>query len=254
MLEIGINYKEYLTKLKKEELVKIITIYNKLCDIFECEKISDTKSKKDILINNIVNVKDNYLKYIIMSLDLKDYEDLKKILKKNDTKTLNEHKELINYLKDCFIIFQNDNLEVPNDLDFKNCFKNKEIQNYVKKWNRIYDLANGVIIAYGVVSKEYFSFITSGTEDKEIVIPKLDFYYKKDYKIEEKMLVSIKLSSKKRINKYFKDKNYNFVVATIHPDNIYSINNFIKDNFKQTSTKEFKRGLRNIYVKKLINK
>ena len=51
MLEIGINYKEYLTKLKKEELVKIITIYNKLCDIFECEKISDTKSKKDILIN-----------------------------------------------------------------------------------------------------------------------------------------------------------------------------------------------------------
>ena len=38
MLEIGINYKEYLTKLKKEELVKIITIYNKLCDIFECEK------------------------------------------------------------------------------------------------------------------------------------------------------------------------------------------------------------------------
>lgn len=50
MLEIGINYKEYLTKLKKEELVKIITIYNKLCDIFECEKISDTKSKKDILI------------------------------------------------------------------------------------------------------------------------------------------------------------------------------------------------------------
>ena len=135
MLEIGINYKEYLTKLKKEELVKIITIYNKLCDIFECEKISDTKSKKDILINNIVNVKDNYLKYIIMSLDLKDYEDLKKILKKNDTKTLNEHKELINYLKDCFIIFQNDNLEVPNDLDFKNCFKNKEIQNYLKKWN-----------------------------------------------------------------------------------------------------------------------
>ena len=54
--------------------------------------------------------------------------------------------------------------------------------------------------------------------------------------------------------KYSIDKNYNFVVATIHPDNIYSINNFIKDNFKQTSTKEFKRGLRNIYVKKLINK
>ena len=54
------------------------------------------------------------------------------------------------------------------------------------------------------------------------------------------------------LDKYSIDKNYNFVVATIHPDNIYSINNFIKDNFKQTSTKEFKRGLRNIYVKELI--
>lgn len=31
----------------------------------------------------------------------------------------------------------------------------------------------------------------------------------------------------------------------------YSINNFIKDNFKQTSTKEFKIGIRNIYEKKL---
>lgn len=243
MLEIGINYKEYLTKLKKEELVKIITIYNKLCDIFECEKISDTKSKKDILINNIVNVKDNYLKYIIMSLDLKDYEDLKKILKKNDTKTLNEHKELINYLKDCFIIFQNDSLEVPNDLDFKNCFKNKEIQNYVKKWNRIYDLANGVIIAYGVVSKEYFSFIISGTEDKEIVIPKLDFYYKKDYKIEEKMLVSIKLSSKKRINKYFKDSNYKQFTNKVYVEmgkNIYHHN--IK------AYKKLIKTLKNFYV------
>ena len=38
MLEIGINYKEYLTKLKKEELVKIITIYNKLCDILNVKK------------------------------------------------------------------------------------------------------------------------------------------------------------------------------------------------------------------------
>ena len=48
MLEIRINYKEYLTKLKKEELVKIITIYNELCDIFKSEKITDIKSKKDI--------------------------------------------------------------------------------------------------------------------------------------------------------------------------------------------------------------
>ena len=33
------------------------------------------------------------------------------------------------------------------------------------------------------------------------------------------------------LDKYSIDKNYNFVVATIHPDNIYSINNFIKDSY-----------------------
>lgn len=55
------------------------------------------------------------------------------------------------------------------------------------------------------------------------------------------------------LDKYSIDKNYNFAVATIHPDNIYSINNFIKDGFVLTGKRNFKRGPRNIYVKKLIN-
>lgn len=208
MIEIGISYVEYLNKLKKEELIKIITDYNKMCEIFDETKIEDTKSKKDVLVEKINEIKNKYLKYLIMSLDLKDYESLKNILKKNDTKTLNEHKELINYFIDKHIIFQKDNLEVPNDLEFKCCFKNKDILKYVKKWNRIYDLANGIIIAYGVVSKKYFSFIISGIEEKDKIISKLEFYYKKEYIIEDKMIVSNKLSNKKRINKYFKDNNY----------------------------------------------
>ena len=97
MIEIGISYVEYLNKLKKEELIKIITDYNKMCEIFDETKIEDTKSKKDVLVEKINEIKNKYLKYLIMSLDLKDYESLKNILKKNDTKTLNEHKELINY-------------------------------------------------------------------------------------------------------------------------------------------------------------
>ena len=133
MIEIGISYVEYLNKLKKEELIKIITDYNKMCEIFDETKIEDTKSKKDVLVEKINEIKNKYLKYLIMSLDLKDYESLKNILKKNDTKTLNEHKELINYFIDKHIIFQKDNLEVPNDLEFKCCFKNKDILKYVKK-------------------------------------------------------------------------------------------------------------------------
>lgn len=43
---------------------------------------------------------------------------------------------------------------------------------------------------------------------------------------------------------------YKYVASTIHPDNIYSINNLIKDNFELIGTKQFTRGIRNIYLKK----
>lgn len=243
MIEIGINYIEYLKKLKKEELIKIINDYNKLCDIYKEEKLDNTKAKKDKLVNDIVNIKDKYLKYLIMSLDLNDYNNLKEVLKKNTTKVLNEHKELINYLKDKYVIFQEDNLVIPNDLNYKACFKNKEITNYVKKWSRIYDLVNGMIIAYGVISEDYFSFVTSGIENKEEILPKLDFYYKKEYIIDDTKIVSTKLSNKKRINKYFKDNNYkNFT----NKEYVEMGKNIYHHNIKVY--KKFIKILKNYYV------
>lgn len=243
MIEIGVNYIEYLKKLKKEELIKIINDYNKLCDIYKEEKLDNTKAKKDKLVNDIVNIKDKYLKYLIMSLDLNDYNNLKEVLKKNATKVLNEHKELINYLKDKYVIFQEDNLVIPNDLNYKACFKNKEITNYVKKWSRIYDLVNGMIIAYGVISEDYFSFVTSGIENKEEILPKLDFYYKKEYIIDDTKIVSTKLSNKKRINKYFKDNNYkNFT----NKEYVEMGKNIYHHNIKVY--KKFIKILKNYYV------
>lgn len=243
MIEIGVNYIEYLKKLKKEDLIKIINDYNKLCDIYKEEKLDNTKAKKDKLVNDIVNIKDKYLKYLIMSLDLNDYNNLKEVLKKNTTKVLNEHKELINYLKDKYVIFQEDNLVIPNDLNYKACFKNKEITNYVKKWSRIYDLVNGMIIAYGVISEDYFSFVTSGIENNEEILPKLDFYYKKEYIIDDTKIVSTKLSNKKRINKYFKDNNYkNFT----NKEYVEMGKNIYHHNIKVY--KKFIKILKNYYV------
>ena len=214
-----------------------------MCDIYKEEKLDNTKAKKDKLVNDIVNIKDKYLKYLIMSLDLNDYNNLKEVLKKNTTKVLNEHKELINYLKDKYVIFQEDNLVIPNDLNYKACFKNKEITNYVKKWSRIYDLVNGMIIAYGVISEDYFSFVTSGIENKEEILPKLDFYYKKEYIIDDTKIVSTKLSNKKRINKYFKDNNYkNFT----NKEYVEMGKNIYHHNIKVY--KKFIKILKNYYV------
>jgi len=54
----------------------------------------------------------------------------------------------------------------------------------------------------------------------------------------------------KEINKYCKNLGYKFAAGTIHPDNIYSIRNLLKDDFKLIGTKDFTRGKRNIYLKK----
>ena len=56
----------------------------------------------------------------------------------------------------------------------------------------------------------------------------------------------------KYLDEYVKSKGYKTAVRTINSDNIYSINNLIKDDFILTGSRNFKRGTRNIYVKKLI--
>ena len=53
----------------------------------------------------------------------------------------------------------------------------------------------------------------------------------------------------KELDKYSIKLGYKYAASTIHPDNTYSINNLLKDNFDQINQKEFKRGLRNIYLK-----
>ena len=55
----------------------------------------------------------------------------------------------------------------------------------------------------------------------------------------------------KELDKYCKDKGYKYAISTVHPDNKYSIVNFLKDDFKLHKEKNFTRGRRNIYVKKL---
>lgn len=56
------------------------------------------------------------------------------------------------------------------------------------------------------------------------------------------------------LDNYCREKGYKYAVATIHPDNIFSINNIMKNGFKLTGQKEFKRGIRNIYLKNLNTK
>lgn len=54
----------------------------------------------------------------------------------------------------------------------------------------------------------------------------------------------------KELDNYCVKLGYKYAAITIHPNNIYSINNLLKDNFVLVGTKKFTRGVRNIYLKK----
>ena len=95
------------------------------------------------------------------------------------------------------------------------------------------------------------------SDEKALSKFELDLYYKEvaDY---GPMFVNPKFVGNglqyqmlKVMDKYCINLGYKYVASTIHPDNIYSINNLVKDSFEYKNTKQFKRGMRNIYLKKL---
>lgn len=61
----------------------------------------------------------------------------------------------------------------------------------------------------------------------------------------------LQLQMLEKLDKYSLSLNYQYAVSTVHPDNSHSINNLLKDKFIWKGTKEFKRGIRNIYWKEL---
>lgn len=232
------NYIDYLKKLKKNELTDIIKDYNLFSEIFKIEKIDLKNTKKNQIIDEIIKIKEDYLKYIILSLDLEDFNKLKEIIhKKVDNEYLISNREFINYLIEKKIIFKDNELLMAQDIKetIIKLIKNKEVIKYINTWDRIYKLVDGIIIAYGVVSIKYFNIVISGIPEK-LIIPKLNYYYKKEYKIDSKKIMSNKLTNKKRIDKYLKDNNYKYFTnkdyvllgSIFYHHNIKSYKKFIK--------------------------
>ena len=205
------EYQDYLEKLNKEKLQSIIDDYNLLGKVFNYESINTKRQKKEDLLKQIAEIKDNYFKYFVMSLDLKDFNTLKQLVfKKVNDDYLKENREFINYLLAKNILFQEQELMLAWDISdlLKKLIRDKEVIKYVKIWNRIYKLVDGIIVAYGVVSRKYFDIIVSGMDNHEQIIPKLEYYYKKEYLIDSKKIMSTKLTNKKRINRYVKNDKY----------------------------------------------
>ena len=264
MFQSELNYKEYLKKLKKNELINIINDYNKLCDIYNYEKIEDTKSKKEVLVDLINDVKENYTKWIVMSLDKKDCLALKEMIKRSCMESLNNNRALINFLKSKYILWLNDTLEIPKDIRLKEFLKDKVVQKHVDYWSNVYRFVDGIVIAYGVVDITYFNELIADVKGKDNVFKMIDFYYKKDYIIEDDKIISNKLSNKKRIDKYFKNKKYKkFTIKeyialgnSAYHHNIKAYKKFIKilKNYYVFKKKDIEFVDNNIVIPYLYNK
>lgn len=240
------EYQDYLQKLSKEKLQNIINDYNFLGKIFNYENLNTKKLKKDDLISKIGEIKEEYFKYFVMSLDLKDFNILKQLVfKKVNNDFLKENRDFINYLLDKQVLFQEQELMMSWDIIdlFKKFIKDKEIVKYVKHWDRIYKLVDGVIVAYGVVSRKYFDIIVNEIVEHEQIISKLDYYYKKDYIIDSKKIVSLKLTNKKRITRYAKNDKYKMFT---NKEFVEMGNSTYHHNIK--SYKRFIKMLKNNYV------
>ena len=163
-------------------------------------------------------------------------EDLKRI---DDNIDLDKYIEYREYVKS--------NMQHPEWLgDFTKEDLEKLLSSGTKIW--IYYLDNDFVC----------SMISIPSSEKDMVKFDLNLDYKEviDYgpmfvnpkyvgnKLQYQML--------KYLDEYVKSKGYKTAVGTINSDNIYSINNLIKDDFILTGSRNFKRGTRNIYVKKLI--
>lgn len=63
------------------------------------------------------------------------------------------------------------------------------------------------------------------------------------YGLQKQMLIELE--------NYCKEKNYKYIFTTVYPDNIYSINNFIKSGYIFQKSINLSRGTRNIYLKNI---
>ncbi len=160
----------------------------------------------------------------------------------NDLKCISDNIDIDKYIE--FYNYVKDNMEHPEWLgDFTKEDFESMLLNNSKIW--LYYI-NDIIVCS-------MMFIPSKKRSLEKLEIELDYNIVAEYGPimvnPEYIGNSLQYQMLKVLDEYTIDNEYKYAVTTIHPDNIYSINNFIKDDFKIVNQKEFKRGKRNIYLK-----
>ena len=161
------NLKEYLTSLKKEELIKMAisqTFIDK--NYFDLYKVNNLKNKaKKEIIDYITEKLDKILESFIKIIKTEEIEQLENVIKNNGKKILfDDLKVSIRFI----LLLKNFSLakvEYNNKEDslkifmpkefvdiFNNCFKNKKLLELNNYNNKVYNYVRDVINTYGIVT------------------------------------------------------------------------------------------------------
>jgi len=164
-------------------------------------------------------------------------------MKLEELRTVNKNIDLDEYIE--FRELVKDNMEYP---EWLGDFSKDDLVNLIN--------SNSIIWIYYLDKEPVCSMMLIPSTEKDLNKFEIDLNYKEvvDYgpmfvnpkyignKLQYQML--------KELDKYCIELGYKYAASTIHPDNIYSINNLVRDDFELIGTKEFTRGIRNIYLKK----
>lgn len=257
MLHISNDLNAYLKELNKKELGEMVKIYHNLCVVnkVDINKSIEKKKKNDIIKYLLENI-NNYTRFIIEALDIEDFTYLKELLSLKSRKIEKEDKKFLDYLKKNKLLFGKEELEIPKDVfeALKKLVSEREIIKKVKKQDELYKTAEGIIIAYGVITKEYFLKIVEKIDQDALGI--LNNYYKKSYEIKDKVVINKALKNPKRIDQYLKnDKQREFTNAEFYKLGSHTYHRGIKSYKKLIRVLKTNYVFKNsdiIYVDKVI--
>lgn len=201
----------------------------------------------DEQIRALTEFQERYFESIILRQHYNSKEQGDNMIKLNNLECINKDIDINNYIS--FRDKVKSNMEHPEWLgDFSETDLSNIINNNGKIW--IYKLNNNNVCSMMI--------IPSSQKDMEKF--KLNLDYKKviDY---GPMFVdfnyignNLQYQMLQVLDKEMINNNYTHALVTVHPDNKYSINNILKDDFKLINTLNLKRGPRNIYIKELIKR
>lgn len=206
--------------------------------------------------NNDLNIKENN-SYLI-----KFYENL--LLGKNNNLHSKDLivKELFTKINLKILEYRNENIDLNEYIEFRELVKQNMdypewLGDFAKEQLEIMLKENSRIWIYYNNGEPVCSMMLIPSTEKDLKKFKIDKNFKDvvDYGpmfVNSKYIGNgLQYQMLKELDKYCLKLGYKYAVSTIHPDNIYSINNLLNDGFKQIGQKEFKRGIRNIYFKEL---